>query len=345
MRTHHQSACLFMLALLLAVGGTRCARTATADVAATVGDGTITLADVDQRWADADPASRLQVRQQTYDARTQALEQIIAEHLIEREARRRSIRAEQLLDTEIPKRAPPVTEAEIVAAYREAGDQVANTGLEELRPRIREYLQEQRYGEALRAFVGELRAESTDVRINLEPPRLSVQTSSTDPARGPATAPVTIVEFSDFQCPFCRQAAPTLQKIQKTFGDRVRLIYRDAPLPNHPEAFVAAEAAQCAHDQGRFWEYHDVLFANQQALERSRLTEYAAAAGLDQGRFSTCLEDGRFRTRVEQDLGDAQAYGIASTPTFFINGRVVMGALPYDRLERIIQEELARQSR
>ena len=346
MRTQHLSAWLLTLGVVLAAAGAaRCARTSgSADVAATIGDLTITLADVDQRWSDADPASRMQVRQQTFDARTQALEQIVAEHLIEREARRRGIPAEQLLDVEIPKRTPQVTEAEIVAAYREAGDQVKDAKLDDLRPRIRDYLQEHRYGEALRAFVNELRQEATDVRVNLEPPRLAVQTAPTDPGRGPATAPVTIVEFSDFQCPYCRQAAPTLKKIQETFGDRVRLVYRDAPLPTHPEALVAAEAAQCAHDQGKFWEYHDVLFANQQALQRARLREYAAVVGLDERRFSACLDGGRFRADVERDLGDAQAYGIASTPTFFVNGRVVMGALPYERLEQIVEEELARHS-
>jgi protein-disulfide isomerase len=321
----------------------QCARSNGDDqVVATVAGHEITLSQVDQRWGELDPGSRMQARQQMYDGRTGTLDQMIAEKVIELAAHAKGVTPDQLLQTEIPKRVHAVTEDEIAAAYREAADQTRGTTLEQVRPRIREYLQEQRYGAALHALVDELRKASNQIEISLDPPRLQVNSTSSDPVRGPATAPVTIVEFSDFQCPFCKQARPTLKKIQAAFGDRVRLIHRNAPLPNHPDAMPAAEAGQCAHDQGKFWEYHDVLFDNQQALERPRLKEYAVKAGLDSETFTTCLEEGMFRRNVEQDVIDAQAYGVSSTPTFFINGRILMGAVPYETLEKVIREELAR---
>jgi protein-disulfide isomerase len=335
---------LRILALISALTvSIQCARTSGDDqIVATVGGHEITLSQVDQRWNELDPGSQMQARQQMYDGRTRTLDQMIAEKVIELAAHANGVTPQQFLLTEIPRRIHAVTEDEIAATYREAADQTRGTTLEQVRPRIREYLEEQRYGAALRALVDELRTASDQIDISLEPPRLQVNSTSNERVRGPATAPVTIVEFSDFQCPFCKQAGPTLKEIQAAFGDRVRLIYRDAPLPNHPDAPLAAEAGQCAHDQGKFWEYHDILFDHQHALERSRLKEYAVTAGLDSKKFTTCLDEGRFQRNVQQDVVDAQAYGVSSTPTFFINGRILMGAASYETWERVIREELAR---
>lgn len=166
-----------------------------------------------------------------------------------------------------------------------------------------------------------------------------------DPALGSPDAPVLIVEFSDFQCFYCaRFANETLGPILDTYGDSVRLVYRDFPLSSiHPQAEKSAEAAQCAHQQGKFWEYHDLLFENQQALDIGSLKVYAQQLGLDSEAFDDCLDSGHFATEVEQDLTDGVNYGVTATPTFFVNGRLVRGAQPLSVFQALIDEELAKQ--
>jgi protein-disulfide isomerase len=155
---------------------------------------------------------------------------------------------------------------------------------------------------------------------------------------GPATAPVTVVEFSDFECPFCRQAETTVKRLVATYPDQIRLIYRHFPLQNiHPNALHAAEASECAAEQGRFWQMHDVLFANHAALAPEKVSEYAGRAGLDMQAFSTCLANGHAKSAVQQDMTDGERYGVQGTPTFFVNRRVVVGE---QGLERTIRQAL-----
>jgi protein-disulfide isomerase len=163
-----------------------------------------------------------------------------------------------------------------------------------------------------------------------------------DPARGPADAPVTIIEFSDYQCPFCkRYVEETLPLILDTYGDRVRYVFRDFPIGElHPQAAQAAQAAQCAFDQGKFWEYHDLLFGNQGALDVSSLKGYAGALGLDQAAFDRCLDSAEYAQEVQDDFEDARAHGVTGVPTFFINGRKLVGAASFASFQTIIEEEL-----
>jgi len=162
------------------------------------------------------------------------------------------------------------------------------------------------------------------------------------PARGPADARVTIIEFSDYQCPFCKSYVDqTLPLILDTYGDRVRYVFRDFPIEQlHPQAVQAAQAAQCAFEQGKFWEYHDLLFQNQGALDAKSLKEYAVQLGLDQVVFDGCLDSGKYAQEVQDDFDDARAHGVTGTPTFFINGRKLMGAQSFATLQAIIEEEL-----
>jgi protein-disulfide isomerase len=154
---------------------------------------------------------------------------------------------------------------------------------------------------------------------------------------------VTLVEFSDFQCPFCARVMPTLKKVKETYGDRVRIVWKDFPLTSiHPQAFKAAEAGQCAREQGKFWELHDVLFANQQALQPEELKKHAAAIGLDLGKFNACFDASKYGERVQQQMQAGTQLGVSSTPSTFINGRLVSGAQPYEVFAGIIEEELAR---
>jgi protein-disulfide isomerase len=176
----------------------------------------------------------------------------------------------------------------------------------------------------------------------LGPPLVTIVPKADDPVRGPASAPVRIVEFSDFQCPFCGRVAPTLLKLKETFGDKISIVFKDFPLPNHPLAQKAAEAAQCARVQGKFWEYHDTLFANQAALEVPSLKKHAAGMGLDATKFDQCLDTGEMASIVQDDMREGHRSGVSSTPAFFVNGRMLLGAQPYEAFETVIKDELAR---
>ncbi|GHG91175.1 thioredoxin domain-containing protein [Comamonas sp. JC664] len=170
--------------------------------------------------------------------------------------------------------------------------------------------------------------------------KIEIPTDS--PSFGPATAKVTIVEWSDFECPFCSRVGPTLAKIKETYPNDVRVVFRHQPLPFHPNAKLAAEASHAAHEQGKFWEYHDKLFANQKALDRASLEKYATELGLNMAKFKSALDQGKFKAKVEADSSAGNAVGANGTPTFFINGREFVGAQPFDAFKRVIDEEIGK---
>jgi|APLak6261679142_1056127.scaffolds.fasta_scaffold00202_20 protein-disulfide isomerase len=167
-----------------------------------------------------------------------------------------------------------------------------------------------------------------------------VDIPSDSPVKGGKNAKVTIVAWSDFQCPFCSRVVPTLKQIEDTYGDSVRVAFRHQPLPFHNNAKIAAEASMAANEQGKFWPMHDKLFANQQALDRASLERYAQELGLDVGKFKAALDSGKFTKRVEEDSAAGMAVGANGTPTFFINGREFVGAQPFDAFKNIIDEEI-----
>lgn len=162
------------------------------------------------------------------------------------------------------------------------------------------------------------------------------------PAKGSSQAKVTIVEFSDFQCPYCGKVQDTLKKIFETYPNKVKLVFRNYPLPFHENAEPAAQASLCANEQGKFWEFHDKLFANQEKLTLTDLKQYAANLGLDTNKFNSCLDSNKYKETVQKDTKDGQAVGVSGTPAFFINGRLVTGAQPFENFKKIIDEELAK---
>ena len=201
-------------------------------------------------------------------------------------------------------------------------------------------LSQSRLAEMKRRFLNDLRSR-IGVRILLEPPRAAV-TAERGPSRGPTAAPVTIVEFADFQCPYCRNATATIKRLEEQYGDQIRLVFRHFPLPMHKDAPKAAEAAECAKEQGQFWRFHDKLFEGQAALEIPNLKKRAGELGLNAVQFETCLDSGKGAVNWQRDRDEGQRYGVSATPTFFINGRLVAGALPYAAFSEIIEEELSR---
>ena len=179
-------------------------------------------------------------------------------------------------------------------------------------------------------------------RSYLEPLRTDVA-SMGHPSRGPAAAPVTIVEFSDFECPFCYGLYPTLKLIEKNYPEQVRIVYRQFPLNAiHPRAQKAAEASLCAHDQGRFWEMHDSMFDGQKQLEVDALKQRAKEFQLDLAAFDACLDSGSKADAIKKDMADAARAGVTGTPTFFVNGRMMLGNQPYAEIRALIEDELQR---
>lgn len=176
-----------------------------------------------------------------------------------------------------------------------------------------------------------------------QPPIKLTVSADDDPVKGSSDAPVTMIEFSDYECPFCaRYYLQTFPQIDENYiqTGKIKLIFRDYPLGFHQYAKPAAEAAECANEQGKFWEYHDKLFQNQESLDNPSLKQYAVDLGLDATAFNECLDSEIMASEVEKDFQDGVSYGIKGTPTFFINGIKVVGAQPYEVFEQIIEQEL-----
>ena len=193
------------------------------------------------------------------------------------------------------------------------------------------------------AQVGNRPANAAAPQQGLDPSRVYTVKTADAPVRGPAAAPVTIAEFSDFQCPFCQKVGPTVKQVEEVYKDKVRLVWKHMPLTSiHKNAMGAALAAEAARSQGKFWEFHDKLFANQSKLEVTDLKRYAQELGLDQARFEKDMVDLEKKKRVEDDMAEARALGVTGTPGFFVNGHFLNGAKPFDEFATVIDAELKR---
>ena len=329
-------------AFLLAAGGSMArAQQADDDVVARIGDIDVTFGELETAWRQNDAASRLRMLQDLYETRRRALDILVGDRLIDREAQARGMTRNELLIAELPSRTLEVTEEEIQLIWERNRDRFPDQTLESLRPEIVAAIEQQRPMQALHAYTNELREAAGDIEVLLAAPRQTIDILPDDPVRGPAVAPIEIVEFSDFDCPFCQRATETVDRLLEDFAGQIRFVYKDYPLPTHPNAFKAAEAGNCAHEQDRFWELHDTMFANQGALSVDELHTHAETIGLDTEAFAECLDSGRHVASVERDMAIGNGYGVASTPTLFVNGRSVIGAAPYETFAEIIREELA----
>ena len=287
------------------------------------------------------PLADLEKRKQELIKR--GLDGYIIERLVQAEAKKRGLPNEDaLLKAEVEDKAAQPSDAEIQKVYDQAkagGQLPPEVTLEQVKPEIVKMLGEQGKREKAQALFNDLKSKA-DVKILL--PEKRIQVEATGPAKGPESAPVTIVEFSDFQCPFCSRAKTTVDEVVKGYGDKVRLVFRHFPLSFHQDAPKAAQAAACADDQKKFWEYHDKLFANQGALKVDDLKKHAADLGLDTARFNECLDSGKKEELVKKDMAAGEKAGVSGTPAFFINGVVLSGAVPAEEFKAIIDAELSK---
>jgi protein-disulfide isomerase len=268
------------------------------------------------------------------------LERHIGQMLFAREAKERKLSEAELEKIEVEGKVPPVTSTEINGVLEKSRERFKTLSAEEARAKVEAGIRERKVQLRRMEYEGELRRRA-GVKILLDPPRYEVALGD-DPARGPQDAPVTIVEFSDFQCPFCAQVGPAVKHVEARWPGKVRVVFRDFPLPFHKEAGKAAEAATCAHEQNRFWEMHDTLFANQKNIFEADLKRYATELGLDVPAFSKCLDSGRYAAEWEADRKEGEGYGIGGTPTVFVNGRMLGGGFNQQALVQVVEEELER---
>lgn len=311
------------------------------EVLATVGEEEIRMSDLPAAALERLSNLETTYRQQRYDLLNAALNEEIGERLMRAEAEARGVSVAELRETETSTLLDP-TDAEVEAWYAENRARLQGRSLDQLREQIREFLrQSQAEGQA--AELDRRLREKYEVDVHLDPHRIRFDNEG-HPMLGAAAASVTLVEFSDFECPFCSRFFPTLKRIEDEYGDRVNIVYRQFPIPSlHPAAFKAAEASLCAHAQDRFWAYHDLLFQEQDALTVRDLKEKAGRLGLDQAEFDRCLDTGRYTEQVQNDIAAGRAAGVTGTPALFVNGiRIPGGAVAFDSVANVLDAELAR---
>jgi len=281
----------------------------------------------------------LELRQQEFKVKSDALNQLIRKKLIEVEAKKKGLTTEELFKQEVDSKIAEPSDDEAKGYYLAVKS--ANTlPFDEIKSQVKQLLKNSEIQQAREKYTDSLR-DKTQVSTLLQPP--SVQVAS-DPARmkGSADAPVTILEFGDFQCPFCGKVQPVLQDLLDRYKGKVKLAYRDFPLSQiHQHAEMAAEASRCALNQGKYWEMHDAMFADQVKLDKADLVKTAASLGIDQDSFESCLKSGKYKAMVEEDIEAGSHAGVNATPTFFINGEFLGGAQSEADFVTIIDRQLA----
>jgi len=324
--------------VLIALAAPRASADDPKTVVATVGDHKITEQDLDQKVKPqidqlrAALAKRVEdlIRDKTFDLKRKTLESMADDYLISQAAAQQKLSVDEYVKKQS---APPtgVTEADAKKFYDK--NKTPNAApFEQIKPQLMEMMNRQAMLERLR--------KSSQVKIMLEPKRVAVD-SSGHPSLGAKEAPITIVEFTDFQCPFCKASEATVKQLRTKYGDKVRLVHMDFPLSFHSHALDAAKAARCANDQNKFWQFHDSLFNNQGKLAPADLKQTAKTLGLNTTEFDSCFDKAKHEDEIKKDLAAGEKLGVDGTPAFFIDGRPLVGAQPSAQFEQIIDDELS----
>jgi protein-disulfide isomerase len=327
-------------ALALAVALPACAAEAApdpeAEVVAEVAGKPITLAELEEELKP----QLAKLEREKRKILENGVGEVVDQRLLEAEAAARGTTVGKLLEQEVESKLQPVEDAQAQEFY-EKNRQRMRQPIEQMMPRIKEILRSQQRGDLEAAFLDTLRGKYNP-RILLEPTRVEIDVAGA-PAKGPQNAPITIVEYSDFQCPYCSRVLPTLKQALDTYGDQVRVVFRQFPLNGiHPQAQKAAEASLCAHEQGSFWKLHDAMFENQRQLGVDQLKAKAGELGLNAEQFAACLDGGRYAKQVAEELAEGSRNGVSGTPAMFVNGRFLSGAVPFETLAGLIDDELRR---
>lgn len=320
-----------------------------ADRAVQVGDRIITVAEIDREWQRIDPAGYIDVNRQIYEMRRQVADSMVSDELLAREAAARRLSIDALLAEEIPKRIIRAPDSAVASLYEGLGDRARGATLEQMRPSLRAWLERITEPElAKMSYLEELMKLSTRTERLLAAPRVTVERSGQDAALGPATASIELVAFGDFHHLEYARLARAFGRIRETFGDRLRLVFKNLPALG-ASSVAAAEAAQCALRQDQFWPYHDALLVPPGVVSPAQFKRVAVDLGLDATAFDACLDRAETRAVVQQALDEARRYGLRAGPRFLINGRLAPDPPaflpPFDFFKRLIEEELGLQAR
>lgn len=306
------------------------------DVVARYGDTTITDAELE----DIAGAALVQLRQQIYDTKSQLLQNEIFSRLVDKAAAAADLSREDYLKREVDDKAGEPTEAEISNVMSQYRSRLPQDDAQ-ARTQVVSFLNQQKRAQAQAVLRDALFADA-GVEILLDPPRVKPVIAAHNPSQGPADAPIVLVEYTDFQCPYCVRVQGTIQQVLTRYDGMVLHVFKNLPLPMHQQAPLAAEAGMCAADQGGFWPMHDWLFANKANLNRDAIVAQAEAQGLNATDFATCLDGNAHAAEVAADAAEARSFGINGTPGFLVNGRVLSGAVPVDSFVEVIDSELRR---
>ena len=319
-------------------------------VAATVGNRVITVAEVDREWRRQDPGGFVALAREIHDTHWRFTDTLVAEALIAHEADTQGLTPEALLEREIPPRIVEMPESAVRSLYADVGTAARGASYEQMEPALRAWLERVTARELARMnYLEELTAVSINAELALDAPRVAVERTAQDARLGPETAPVELVVFGDFQSADYARFAAAFTRVRETYGGRVRLVFKHLPPPDRPAAIQAAQAAQCANLQERFWPFHDALLSRPAVLDAFRLRQAAGEAGLDTARFDACLADGATRRTILDALEEAVRYGLHVSPSFLVNGRLAPEPPPFlppfEFFTRLIEEELLQVSR
>lgn len=272
-----------------------------------------------------------------YNIKKDAIGDWVNQTLLENEAKKQGITVEKLLQKTTD--GITVGEDEIKAFYARNKDRLGDD-FDKAKAQISARLQGGRRQQAVQTLLASLQ-KSADIKTNLEQPRVKVSVDD-DPSQGPKDAPIVLIEFSDFQCPFCKRTRGTIGQLMSTYADKIHYVFRDFPLSFHQDAPLAHQAANCAGDQGKYWEYNKGLWDRQPNLKRDTLLDLAKTLALNADEFTKCIDSGKYKDEIQKDIADGADAGVSGTPAYFINGRFLSGAQPYDAFKEIIDEELAK---
>ncbi len=280
---------------------------------------------------------KVTIRRNRHQAIQASINDIAMRRVLAEKAAVAGVTSDEYRQSEFDRLKAEVSNEQVGQMYVQVSRRAEGKTLEQMDDEIRAHFAERQIDDAIMA--------GATVDIELEPFRISSVADDTEtaPTLGPADAPITLVEFSDFQCPYCAHVNPTIYRVAQEYPHQVRIVFRQFPLDSmHPDARVAAEASLCANEQGEFWELHDKMFSAQHELTPQTIRQLASELGLDYNAFGSCMAEGRYKAQVQGDLEAGEIAGVTGTPSIFINGRLLAGAVPFDKIAEVIDDEISR---
>ena len=292
----------------------------------------ITMADIEKK----NPTAFFQARNNFHEAQKKVVEEFVEGYLMEEQAKKEGLTGEQMFEKHVVAKLPKEPSEEALRVYFEGVE--TKDSFETIRPKIVDALRSRRLSKLKAEYIKSVR-DNSKILMRVGPPRADISLKNT-PMRGPANAAIVMVEYADYECPYCQQIQPVIEQLEKEYAGKLAFAYKDMPLPMHANAPKAAEATHCAEAQGKYWEMHDHI-SKTKMLDMASLKDAARTLKLDIQAYNKCLDSGEKAGIVKDMAAEAAALGVQGTPTFVVNGRYFSGTPDYAQLKAVIDEELA----